>query len=278
MKSEVIGVISQSPNKVSSFAPPFANLGYKTKWVPPSREIDEVEDIDPRAVLPDKMHKYVMALNTYLEFLTEIGEGIDWALIVDVLGLNMPTGPGKLGSADGVLKKPTGLSAIHAAAVHFGKMACQTGVDGYVWNAFVPAARVARVDRRGNVDEPSGRCLWDNPLYFGYSFGLLEILSDPDKLKELVDHDVLPSAMFTTSSINGIKNELLIPAFVDLARMHPDDGVRLRIKYGSMDAVLDSPDDQLFDGLLGIVGQSLSNVTPNLVRQIDEEIKHKKLI
>lgn len=270
-----LGFITSSDRKAAMFKPCFAEYGVSVIRVLADDDLDEVESVSPRKVLPSKLEFFSQETQSLLLWLREHLEIFPQAVMTaDVLGLKIERPKQSFGNASGVNKKPEGDDPIAAAAWHFAKLRQQPIVDGYHWEELVAGAASAPIDRQtGRVLRNQIRPRWEQPMDFGWSPGLVAVLADQDSVRQLVRCGLMSYETFTCGSISGIRRERLMKDIVALAVAQPNDGLSAKVLFGKQEWTLDQQSDLLLmGGMLDLVDKVTANTSPGLVAQVAKDV------
>ncbi len=275
----IVGVASTGCHKARSLQPLLGEYGHMVQSIRIDEEIEELEHVSPRQVIRRKIIDYARHAESTLAFWAEVKKfptpGV--FVVMDVLAENAPEGPkSPLRHSDRVMKKPK-RDPIMAVTKHFAVMAEQEEVDGRLWNAYILAAGMAPIDANGQVQLEQAVSLWENPIWFGYTRALVDVMADSGSVARLIEKGCLPVSMFSAKSIEGLKQEYLVEA---VATMRNEDGMSVRVLHNGtdgqhkVDIIIDSRQDRgALDFLFQFLQPAMANVTSGLARQMNEVMK-----
>ena len=155
---------------------------------------------------------------------------------------------------------------------------------------------ISPVDSRGKVDVDAIRVEWDT-MYFLISKELVDILKDPDQLKEYARKGIFGlEAILGSDTIVGFRIQTLLPEIVRLAGSVDRSGVELDVIYErgqswcKIDSACDlyNPENDVNTGvsmgeqnndnipLLDFTYWAVKNVTPWLLTKVITKRNHKR--
>lgn len=269
MCCSVVAVLTTGAHKTASLLPMLAGGGIEARRVPILVELDELEHHSPDKVLSQKLLDYTSHVESQLPYWAQVMGIKEWAgiMVLDLLAAQQTDEPGPLADAELILKKAAPGDAIGVATSHFRRLAQVRPDSGYHHTIYLPGAGMAPV-RGGRVVWEKAKTRWD-VVEIDMSSGMVKLLGDEEKVRAMVREGVLPSAMFNSHSILGIKLELGMGAFAQLAAREGGDGLSMRIRHGKKWWEIDNQTDRAsLVSLMEFMRPAMANATPALARQI----------
>lgn len=232
---ENLAVASSSPGKYDKTAEIWRFLGLdvsRLSWLKIENGLAEPVERNPKDVGIKKMQMFQPNIDEALEQLDIVP---DHVAIMDVLAVvkNLPG----LTEEQAVMKKPENMSALESFTSFFAlcKDKMEEGDDVgnpieileiayYLINAVAP---VDQVKKKLDIKKKNSIEVGYDRVDFFLNKALVDLLADPDSIRQLALEGFAIGDMLTNSSIVGFRIQELIPTVVDIAAKKKADGVAL---------------------------------------------------
>lgn len=298
-----VAVASSSPGKFEMTKAVSQDLGIEGlywTWLEIEGGLAEPIKRNPKDVGIEKMMMFAPNIDNALSNLAVMPDRV---AIMDVLAVvqNLP----KMTEEQSVMKKPEGMSALDAFTTFFALCRDQM-VDGdedgkeieileiayYLINSTAP---VDKVKRKLVIKSKKAIEVGYERVDFFLNKALVDLLADPDEIKQLALEYFPIAQMLTTSSVVGFRIQDLIPLIVEVASKKRADGVEMEVRgdkdRGNWQVQIDGMCDLEQEIEVGLVESdgskktvpfmqyirwAVKNVTPWLVEKMYTEKRKKK--